>query len=51
MRYVLDSSVAIKWVLPEPDTPKAVRIRNEARSGLHSSFPESFHLNWTNVNY
>jgi predicted nucleic acid-binding protein len=35
MRYVLDSSVAIKWVLPEPDTPKAVRIRNEARSGLH----------------
>ena len=22
MRYVLDSNVAIKWVLPEADTPK-----------------------------
>ena len=35
MRVVLDSSVAIKWVLPEPDTPKAVRLRNEFRIGLH----------------
>src|SRR4051795_8932392 len=35
MRYVLDSCVAIKWVLPEPDTPKAVRIRTEFRRGLH----------------
>ena len=29
MKYVLDSSVALKWVLPEADTPKAVRLRNE----------------------
>jgi predicted nucleic acid-binding protein len=35
MRFVLDSCVAIKWVLPEPDTPKAVRIRSEFRRGLH----------------
>jgi predicted nucleic acid-binding protein len=35
MKYVLDSCVAIKWVLPEKDTPKAVRIRNEFRQGLH----------------
>jgi predicted nucleic acid-binding protein len=35
MRAVLDSSVAVKWVLPEPDTPKAVTLRNEFRSGLH----------------
>ena len=35
MRAVLDSSVAIKWVLPEADTPKAVRLRNEFREGLH----------------
>ena len=35
MRAVLDSSVAIKWVLPEPGTPQAVRLRNEFRRGLH----------------
>jgi predicted nucleic acid-binding protein len=35
MRYVLDSSVAVKWVLPEADTPKAVRFLNEIRRGMH----------------
>ncbi len=35
MRYVLDSNVAIKWVLPEADTPKAVQFRNEIRQGVH----------------
>jgi predicted nucleic acid-binding protein len=35
MRLVLDSSVAIKWVLPEKDTPQAVRLRNEFRHGGH----------------
>jgi predicted nucleic acid-binding protein len=35
MRYVLDCCVAVKWVLPEKDTPKAVRVRNEFRQGLH----------------
>jgi predicted nucleic acid-binding protein len=35
MKYVLDSNVALKWVLPEADTPKAVRLRNEYRRGLH----------------
>jgi predicted nucleic acid-binding protein len=35
MRCVLDSCVALKWVLPEKDTSKAVRIRNEFRQGLH----------------
>lgn len=35
MRAVIDSSVAIKWVLPETDTPKAVRLRNEFRRGMH----------------
>src|SRR4051794_27484572 len=34
MTYVLDASVAMKWVLPEPDTSKAVRVRNEFRAGL-----------------
>jgi predicted nucleic acid-binding protein len=35
MRYVLDASVALKWVLPEPDTPKAVRLRNAYRQQVH----------------
>src|SRR3954447_8235941 len=35
MRYVLDSNVAIKWALPESDTPKAVRFRNDVRQGVH----------------
>ncbi len=34
MRYVLDASVALKWVLPEPDTPRAVRLRNAYRQKL-----------------
>lgn len=29
MRYVLDCSVALKWVLPEADSGKAVRLRDE----------------------
>lgn len=35
MKYVLDSSVAFKWVVPESDTPKAVKLRDEFRSGVH----------------
>jgi len=35
MRYVLDSNVALKWVLPETDDAKAIRIRDDYRQGLH----------------
>src|SRR5438105_5044882 len=35
MKYVLDSNVAIKWVLPEPDADKAIRLRDEFRQGIH----------------
>jgi hypothetical protein len=35
MTLVLDSSVVINWVLPEQDTPTAVRLRNEFRRGMH----------------
>jgi predicted nucleic acid-binding protein len=35
MKYVLDSCVAIKWVLPEPDTPQAVQIRTAFLRGEH----------------
>ena len=34
MKYVLDASVAIKWVLPEVDSPKALGVRNDYRRAL-----------------
>ena len=37
MKFDLDSSVAFKWVVPESDTPKAVRLRDEYRAAVHSS--------------
>jgi predicted nucleic acid-binding protein len=35
VRYVLDSNVALKWVLPEVDSDKAVRVRDGFLKGLH----------------
>ncbi len=35
MRYVLDSSVALKWVLAEPDSPKARQLRDDFRNQIH----------------
>jgi predicted nucleic acid-binding protein len=35
MKYVLDSSVALKWVLPEADSVKAIRLRDEYKNGIH----------------
>lgn len=35
MRYVLDSSVALKWVLAEAESAKAIRLRDEYRNGIH----------------
>lgn len=35
MTYVLDSCVAIKWFLAEPDSAKAVRILDEFHRGIH----------------
>ena len=35
MKYVLDSSVALKWVLPEADSGKAIRLRDEYTNGIH----------------
>jgi hypothetical protein len=31
MKYVLDSNVALRWVLPEPDADTAVRVRDDFR--------------------
>ena len=35
MKYVLDASVAVKWVLTEADSDKARRVRDEYQQGLH----------------
>ena len=35
MKYVLDSNVALKWVLPETDDDEAIRIRDEFGQGIH----------------
>jgi predicted nucleic acid-binding protein len=35
MKYVLDSSVAVKWVLLEVDTAIAHRLRADSRAGAH----------------
>jgi predicted nucleic acid-binding protein len=35
MKYVLDASVALKWLLPEADSAKAIRLRDEYQNGIH----------------
>jgi predicted nucleic acid-binding protein len=35
MRYVLDASVAVKWVLPEADSPKALALLDDFRNKFH----------------
>src|SRR5262245_4290233 len=37
MRYVLDSSVALKIALPEPDSAKALQFRDDFRNGIHEA--------------
>lgn len=34
MKYILDSSVALKWVLLEADSAKAIRLRDEYNKGI-----------------
>ena len=35
MIYVLDSNVALKWVLPEADSNKALQLRADTQAGVH----------------
>jgi predicted nucleic acid-binding protein len=35
MKYVLDASVAIKWVIVEPDSNDATRLREDYRNAIH----------------
>jgi predicted nucleic acid-binding protein len=45
MRYALDASVALKWELPEPDSDKANRLRDDFRNQVHDLIaPDSFVL-------
>jgi predicted nucleic acid-binding protein len=42
MKYVLDSSVAFKWEVPETDSDKANRLREEFRNSLHELHAPDF---------
>ena len=43
MKYVLDASVAVKWVLPEPDSSKATALRDDYRRAVHELLsPDTF---------
>src|SRR5262245_22049691 len=43
MKYVLDASIGIKWVIVEPDSIKANRLREDYRNAIHELIaPESF---------
>jgi len=45
MKYVFDASVAIKCILPEKDSPKAVRLLNAYRKTIHELIaPDIFAL-------
>jgi predicted nucleic acid-binding protein len=35
MKYVFDSSVAFKWLVPEADTAKALSLRDDFRKAVH----------------
>jgi hypothetical protein len=35
MRYVLDSNVALKWLLPEPYSDTAIRLRDDYHTAAH----------------
>jgi predicted nucleic acid-binding protein len=35
MKYVLDSNISLKWVLPEADSDKARRLRGEFQNQIH----------------
>ncbi|HUY35766.1 MAG TPA: type II toxin-antitoxin system VapC family toxin [Pirellulales bacterium] len=43
MKYVLDASVALKWVLPESDSEKAIALQEEFDREIHEILaPDTF---------
>ena len=43
MKYVLDASVALKWVLAEEDSDKALRLRDDLRQRIHEPLTVDFY--------
>jgi hypothetical protein len=35
MKYVLDSNIALKWVLPEALSDKAIHLRDDFHNAVH----------------
>jgi predicted nucleic acid-binding protein len=35
MKYILDSNIALKWVLAEPDSSTATQLRSDFQKGTH----------------
>lgn len=42
MRYVVDSSVALKWALSEADSADAIRLRDDYHGGFHELVAPDF---------
>lgn len=42
MKYVLDSSVAFKWVVPETNSDKALLLRDDCRNKIHELIAPDF---------
>ena len=50
MNYVFDTSVAIKTVITEADSPKAIRLRDDFNNGVHQLLaPDLFPTEICNV--
>ncbi len=50
MRSVLDLNVALKWVIAEPHSDKAIRLREDYQNGVHEFIaPESFLIECANA--
>ena len=44
MRYVLDASVAIRWVIHSPLAPKALQLRDDFRHAVHELIAPSLFI-------
>lgn len=43
MKYVLDASVALKWILPEADSDEAIRLQEGFENNIHDLLaPDTF---------
>jgi predicted nucleic acid-binding protein len=45
MKYILDSNIALKWVLAEPDSATASQLRSAFQKGIHDLLaPDVFQI-------